>query len=46
MKHITEFTRNLSEKQKQWLWFAGLWFGGLFCVLTLSFFIKGIIALI
>jgi len=46
MKRITELSRNLSEKQKQWLWFIGLWFGGLFCVLMLSLFLKGVIALI
>lgn len=34
------FWKNRSQKQRQWLWFVGLWFGGLFAVLSLSTIIK------
>lgn len=30
----------LSEKQRQWLWFVGLWCGGLLAVTTLGYAIK------
>ncbi len=36
----------LTDKQKQWLWFAGLWCGGLISVLTLGYGIKFIFALL
>lgn len=32
--------RPLTEKQKQWLWFAVLWGGGLLSVITLSTILK------
>ncbi len=31
---------NRSKKQKQWLWFLGLWVLGLFSVLCVSYMIK------
>ncbi len=30
----------ITEKQKQWLWFVGLWLGGLSAVLLLAVFIR------
>ncbi len=38
--------RPLTEKQRQWLWFAGLWCGGLASVLVLGYGIKLFFALI
>jgi uncharacterized membrane protein len=41
MKFITELLeRHCSEKQRQWLWFAILWLGGLLSVLLLSSIIR------
>lgn len=38
--------RPLTETQKQWLWFAALWCGGLFSVLALGYGIKLFFALL
>ena len=35
----------LTEKQKQWVWFAGLWFAGLLSVALLSYTIRWIMRL-
>jgi hypothetical protein len=32
--------KNLSEKQKQWLWFIGLWTASLLTVVTIGYAIK------
>jgi len=32
--------KNLSIKQKQWLWFVGLWCGGLLTVSAIGYAIK------
>jgi len=33
-----------TEKQRQWLWFAALWCGGLLAALLLSYLIRLLIA--
>jgi len=33
----------LTERQRQWLWFAALWCGGLAAVLTLSYIFRWIV---
>lgn len=38
-------TKLLTKSQKQWLWFIGLWFGGLASVFSLSYLIKIIMGL-
>lgn len=38
--------RPLTEKQRQWLWFAALWCGGLLSVLTLGYGLKFFMALL
>jgi uncharacterized membrane protein len=39
IKHINIFLSK-HPKLKQWLWFAILWFGGLFAVYSMSMVIK------
>jgi len=34
----------LTEKKRQWLWFAVLWCGSLVAVLTFSYFYKWLVA--
>ena len=34
----------LTEKKRQWVWFAVLWCGGLAAVLTFSYFYKWLVA--
>ena len=34
----------LTEKQRQWLWFAALWCGGLIAVFLLSFLARWLIS--
>jgi hypothetical protein len=36
----------LTEKQKQWAWFIGLWCAGLFVVTSVGYLIKFLIFLI
>lgn len=43
MKRIT---KDMSEKQKEWLWFAGLWSASLATVLLVGYGIKFVIGLI
>jgi uncharacterized membrane protein len=35
----------LTEKQRQWLWFATLWCGGLITVFLLSFLVHWLISI-
>ena len=35
-----------TDKQKEWLWFAGLWLSGFLCMTAVSLIIKGLMALI
>jgi uncharacterized membrane protein len=35
----------LTEKQRQWLWFAALWCGGLFTVFLLSYLVRWLISI-
>jgi hypothetical protein len=35
----------LTEKQRQWLWFAALWCGGFIAVLLLSYSVRWLIAI-
>jgi hypothetical protein len=32
--------KTLTEKKRQWMWFAGLWCGGLAAVLLLAYLIR------
>ncbi len=34
----------LTEKQRQWLWFAALWCGGLIAAFVLSYLVRLLIA--
>ena len=34
------FCKSLTSKQKQWIWFLALWFGGLSLTMLLSFVIR------
>lgn len=36
----------LSERQKQWAWFVGLWFAGLLSVASAGYLIKFLMSLI
>lgn len=40
LEKCKEKWRNLSVKQRQWLWFFGLWGGGLLAVTLLSYIIR------
>lgn len=35
----------LTDKQRQWLWFAALWCGGLIAALLLSYLVRWVIAI-
>jgi len=35
--------RQLTEKQKRWMWFGALWLGGLCAALGISYAVRGII---
>jgi hypothetical protein len=35
--------RPITEKQKQWLWFVGLWFAGLGAVAVLAYAVRWLI---
>jgi hypothetical protein len=37
---MKRFSNNISVKQRQWLWFIALWFGGLLAVASLSYAIR------
>ena len=39
-------TTDKSEKRKQWLWFIGLWLGGLLTVSAIGYVIKFFMSLI
>ena len=34
----------LTEKKRQWLWFAALWCGGLFAAFLLSYLVRWLIS--
>jgi hypothetical protein len=35
--------KSLTEKQRQWAWFAGLWFGGLGAMLLLAYAVRSML---
>ena len=37
--------RALTEKQRQWLWFVGLWCGGLFATLLLAQAVRWVVSI-
>jgi len=37
--------KGLTEKQRQWLWFAALWFGGLLAAFFLSYLARWLITI-
>lgn len=37
---LSEYGSGLTKKQRQWLWFVGLWTASLFTVLTIGYAIK------
>ena len=40
MKPCIKLFEKLSEKQRQWTWFVGLWCGGLLSVTALGYLIR------